>query len=111
MRRTSTDGKGNNDGFCTEPIFDLIERTVKVGTFTIHLVDEGNAGNVIFVRLPPDGFALGFNTFASGENDDTAVEDTERAFDFGSTIFSPNSYLLFPASIWAMIPMLRMFCN
>ena len=41
---------------------------------------------MIFVCLSADGFALGFDTFAGGENDYTAVENSERAFDFGGEI-------------------------
>jgi len=63
-----------------------IERAVEVGTFTIHFIDEGDTRNVIFVRLSPNGFALCFDTFAGGEDNDTAVENSERAFDFSGEI-------------------------
>ena len=86
MRRTCSDGQGNDDRFGAESIFDLIESAVKVGSFSIHLVDEGDAGNVIFIRLPPDGFTLGFDSFSGREDDDTAVEDAQGAFDFGSEV-------------------------
>jgi len=41
---------------------------------------------VIFIRLPPDGFALGFDSFSCGEDNDSAVEYAERAFDFGGEV-------------------------
>jgi hypothetical protein len=59
MRRTGTDGQSYDDWLGTETIFDLVEGSVKVRAFAIHFVDEGDARNVIFVCLPPDGFALG----------------------------------------------------
>jgi hypothetical protein len=63
--------------------FTGIESAVKVRSFPIHFVDEGE---VIFVRLPPDGFALGFDSLTSGENDDPAIENAERAFNFGGAV-------------------------
>ena len=41
---------------------------------------------MIFIRLSPDGFALGFDSFACGEDDDSAVEDAQGAFDFGGEV-------------------------
>jgi len=41
---------------------------------------------VIFIRLPPDGFALGFDSFAGREDDNAAVEDAQGAFDFGGSV-------------------------
>jgi hypothetical protein len=63
-----------------------IAASAKVCTFPVHFIDEGDTGNVIFIRLPPNGFALGFDSFASGENHDSAVEDAEGAFDFGGEV-------------------------
>ena len=74
MRRTGTDGQSDDDRFGSEPLFDLVQRSVKVGSFAVHFVDEGNTRNVILVRLPPNGFALGFDAFTGTENDDSAVE-------------------------------------
>ena len=41
---------------------------------------------MIFIRLPPDGFALGFDSLSGREDDNTAVEDAQGAFDFGSEV-------------------------
>jgi len=73
------------DGSCHANL-QAIECAVKVRSFTIHFVDEGNAWNVIFVCLPPDGFALGFDPFTGGKDDDTAIENAERAFNFGGAV-------------------------
>jgi len=81
-----SDGQGNDDRFGAEPIFDLIESAVKVGSFSIHFVDEGDSWNVIFIRLPPDGFALGFDSFSGREDNDSAVEYAQGAFDFGCEV-------------------------
>jgi len=70
-----SDGQGDDDRFGTEPLFDLVQRSVKVGTLAVHFVDKGNPGNVVFVRLPPNGFALGFNAFTGREDNDSAVEN------------------------------------
>ena len=64
----------------------MVESAAEVGTFTVHFIDKGDSWNVIFVCLSPDGFALGFDSFAGGEDDDSAVEDAEGAFDFGGEI-------------------------
>ena len=44
-----------------QPIDDLVERPLKVGPDPVHLVDEADPGNAVFVRLPPDRFALGLD--------------------------------------------------
>ena len=91
MRRTGIDGQGDDDRFGSEPLFDLVQRSVKVGTFAVHFVDKGDTRNVVFVRLSPNGFALGFNAFTGTENDDSAVECGS------SNSYTPNSF--FPASM------------
>ena len=45
---------------------------------------------MIFIRLPPDGFALGFDSLSGREDNDSAVEYAEGAFDFGSEVDVPR---------------------
>jgi hypothetical protein len=79
VRRTGTDGQSNDNRFRAEPVLDLIKRAVKVSTFAIHLIDEGNARHVIFIRLPPDSFALCFDSFAGGEDYNPAIDDVNES--------------------------------
>ena len=52
----------------------------------VHLVDEGDAGHAVAVRLPPYGLRLGLHAFDAGEKGDRAVEDAERPADFHGEI-------------------------
>jgi hypothetical protein len=86
MRRTLPHRDLNRHWIGTEPWTDLFEHTIKISPFSIELVDKHDPWNAILVGLPPDRFALGFNTFACTEDDDSSVEDSQAPFDFGSEI-------------------------
>jgi hypothetical protein len=53
----------------------------KVGAVYIHLVYVGDTGDVILVRLTPNGFRLGFDPAFRAESRDGAVKYAERSFD------------------------------
>jgi hypothetical protein len=58
----------------------------KVGADTIHLVDERDARHPVLVGLAPDGLGLRLDPAHGAKDGDRAVEDTERALDFGGEI-------------------------
>ena len=60
--------------------------TEKVGSHPVHLVDEGNAGNVVFVCLTPNCFRLGLYPSNGTENRDGPVEHPERPLDLNGKI-------------------------
>ena len=65
---------------------DFVHGAVEVGPFAVHLVDEGNAGDAIFIGLPPDRLALGLDAFAGAEHHHAAIEHAEAAFHLGRKI-------------------------
>ena len=86
MGRSCSDRQRDDDCFRVEAFLDIIDDCIEISAFTVHLVDERNSWHVIFVSLSPDRFALCFNSFARAENDDPAVKNAERAFDFSCKI-------------------------
>ena len=76
----------NGDGPTFESFADFVKDAVELRAHAIHFVDEAETRDVIFIGLSPDGFALGLDPFDGREDDDRAVEDSERAFDLGGEI-------------------------
>jgi len=56
----------------------------------VHLVGETNPGNLVAVRLTPDGLALGFHALHGIKNNHAAVEHAQRALNFGGEIDVPG---------------------
>ena len=84
--RPLADGQENRHRLAVEPGMDFFQRAVEIGPFAVHLVDEGDAGNAIFIGLPPDRLALGLDAFAGAEDDHAAIEHAEAAFHLGREI-------------------------
>lgn len=55
---TSPNRNGDGDGAGLEAFPHLSQHAIEVGSNAIHLVDEANSGDIVFIRLPPDRFAL-----------------------------------------------------
>ncbi len=77
-----TDGELDGDGIRFELADDLIERPFEVCADAIHLVDEADARDTVFVGLAPDGLRLRLDASNRVEHGDRAVEHTERPFHF-----------------------------
>src|SRR5690606_15861225 len=45
-----------------EALADLLDGAVEIGSDDIHFVNVSDPRDVVLVRLPPDGFGLGFHT-------------------------------------------------
>ena len=52
----------------------------------VHLVDEGDARDLVLGRLAPDGFGLRLHAGDAAEHGDRAVEHAHGALDFGREI-------------------------
>ena len=50
---------------------------IKIRTGTIHLVNEGNAGNIVLVGLTPDGFGLWLHSGNSTENCNRTIKNAQ----------------------------------
>ena len=61
------------------------------GPNPVHLVDEADAWDSVLVGLPPDSFALGFNTFNGTEYNHGPIEHSKAAFDFCSEVHVAGS--------------------
>ncbi len=64
-----------------EALPDLVDAIEEVGPHAVHLVDEDDPRDAIFVRLAPDGFGLRLDRRDRVEQSDEAVEDPQRALD------------------------------
>ena len=59
---------------------------VEVGPDAVHLVQEGDLGDVVFVGLAPHGLGLGFDPFHRAENTHRTVQDPQGPLDFDGEI-------------------------
>ena len=69
----------------------LFDGGVEVRPDAVHLVDEGDAGHVVFGRLAPDGFRLRLHSGDAAEDGDGAVEHAKRTFHLGRKVHVPGS--------------------
>src|SRR5581483_9522706 len=76
----------NRDRIRFELADDLLEGPLEVGPDAVHLVDEANTRDAVFVRLAPHGFRLRLDAGDRIEHGDRAVEDAQRALDFGGEV-------------------------
>lgn len=88
--RTRPNRQKEGHGIGAEASFDLFEGALEIGPHAVHLVDEANPRDAIFIGLPPHRFALRLDPFAGAEDDDPAVEDAERPFDLGGKVDVPR---------------------
>ena len=58
----------------------------EVGADAVELVDERDAGDMVFVGLVPDGLGLGLDPADAAEHRDRAVEDAQRVLDLGGEV-------------------------
>ena len=69
------------DGFRTEFGFDVVHRLKKVGTDSVHLIDEADTRNLVAVGLTPHRFGLRLHTADGTQDGDRPVEYAQRTFD------------------------------
>ena len=62
------------------------ERVFKIRAGAVHLVDERDARDLVFGRLPPDGFGLRLHAGHAAEHRDRAVEHAHGALHLGGEI-------------------------
>ena len=69
-----------------EPVLHRLDRVVEVGADPVHLVDEGDARDLVLVGLAPDRLGLGLDAGDGVEDRDGAVEDAQRALDLDGEV-------------------------
>ena len=79
---------GNDDGVSigAELFAHLAEGIVKIRADTVHLVDEGDARDLVFGGLAPDCFRLGLHAGNAAEYRHRAIQHAHGALDFGRKI-------------------------
>ncbi len=65
-----------NHGYCTP----------EVGANAVHLIDETYTRDIILVRLAPYRFGLWFNACDGIKDDDSAIQDAQRALNLSSKV-------------------------
>ena len=85
-----TDGDKNRSSVGTELGADVVENVVEVGTRTVHLVDEADAGYLILVGLAPHGLGLGLYAGHTAEHYDSAVEHAQGALHLCGEVHVPG---------------------
>ena len=73
-------------GVAAEAVDHHVDGAPEVGAGAVHLVDEGDARDVVAVGLAPDGLGLGLDAGDGVEHDDAAVEDAQAALDLGREV-------------------------
>ena len=86
MRRPQPHRHLQNQRPRPQALLDLLHRADKISPLAVELVDQGHAGNAIFVGLTPDRFALCLDPLACGKNDDSSVENPQAAFHLSGEI-------------------------
>ena len=78
-------------GVGAEGLLHLPHDGEEVRAGAVELVDEGDAGDVVFLGLAPDGLGLRLDAADAAEERDGAVEDAERALDLGGEVHVAGS--------------------
>lgn len=58
----------------------------KVSAGLVHLVDEDDARNLVAVSLTPHGFGLRFNASVAVQQNDSAIKNGQRTFNFDGEV-------------------------
>ena len=74
-----TDGELEDERRGAKAILDHVDAHVEVGAGAVELVDEADPGDVVAVRLTPDGLGLGLDARDPVEDGNRAVKHTQGA--------------------------------
>src|SRR5699024_3199086 len=79
---------GQLDGHAVgmQAVMQHLHAAEEIGAHRVHLVDIDHAGNLVLVRLTPDGLALGFNAALGRQNGDRAVQDAQAALNLNGKV-------------------------
>ncbi len=65
---------------------NFIDHTPEIRAGPVELVDEDEAGQMFTVRMHPDGLGLRFDPADAAEDHHRAIDDPDRAHDFGGEV-------------------------
>src|ERR1019366_4354580 len=77
--------------FALQPADDGFDGMEEIRAPPVHLVDETNARDIVFICLPPHGFRLRLYTGDRVEDSHRAVQHAQAALDFGRKIHVAGS--------------------
>jgi hypothetical protein len=77
-------------GLRGQPVVHGLDRVEEVGPHPVHLVDEGDAGDVVLVGLAPDRLRLGLDAGHRIEDRHRPVEDAERPLHLRGEVDVPG---------------------
>ena len=89
-RRSGPDRNLHRHRMRGQPAEYLVERPVEIGPDAVHLVDEANPRDAVFVGLPPDRLALSLDPLHGTENHQRPVEHPQAPLDLGREIDVPR---------------------
>ena len=79
-------GKLKNQLFRAQLFADFLQDVFKVGPDAVHLVDEGDAGDAVPIRLPPDHLGLRLHAVHGAEDRHGPVQDAQAALHLDGEI-------------------------
>ena len=65
---------------------DAVDGAMKVGAHAVHLVHVADAGDIVAVRLPPNGLGLRLDSRNGVEHDHAAIEDAQAALHLSGEV-------------------------
>ena len=71
------DGQKDGVGIRLKLLAHLGDSAEKISSRSVHLIDECNARNFVFVRLTPDRLGLRLNAGDGAEHSDRTIQDAE----------------------------------
>src|SRR5262245_13495138 len=86
LDRAASDGDCDRRRLAFKALDDFLDRIGEIGADYVHLVDEHQPRNLIFVGLTPDRFRLRLDALLRVEDNDGAIEHTQAALDLGRKI-------------------------
>ena len=81
------DGQLDGDGVALQALVDHPQHVVEVRAHDVHLVDVDHAGDLVVVRLSPDGLGLGLNAALGAHDGHRAVQHAQGALHLNGEVY------------------------
>ena len=82
----STDGQKNWECISTQLFAHVVQRVFKIGTGTVHFVNERDTRDLVLGGLAPNRLRLGLDSSNATENSDGTIENSHGSFDFSGEV-------------------------
>ena len=90
-RLFGSDGQNDRHGAGAKAVVDLLDDVQEVRADAVHLVDEGDAGNLVLVSLTPHRLGLRLDAADGAEHGHGPVKHAQGALDFNGKIYVAGS--------------------